>query len=302
MPSITTTTATEGDLEMQTPTPSKDKSIVNTTDPKHLASLASVFRLPQSELLRWPGSQSFCHYLETCFTPLLTPEYASIWRTLGRDTPASADGCWPLFRDVHAAITACGGESTIEDVWRKACGGSSDRARAPSPAAALLRTQQGPAFILVFSVLCWTTMALRPTLTWADFKGETSLMVGNQALDQGTLKIEPAVQRPIPALFRQFHRSMTISRWKHAIGEAKTTESEALEVSCLNYATLRDIASINLHWVSDLASHLDFDATRRRLSVYRFPTFCALSAIAAGEEAPPPVLEGYVLVGSLGPG
>ncbi|KAH6649418.1 hypothetical protein F5144DRAFT_479266 [Chaetomium tenue] len=264
----------------------------NQTDSTYLATLECLFRLPKKQLLTWhPGSRSFCRHLETCFSPLLSAEYAPIWRTLGKETPDSPRGCWQLFRDVHVAISACSEKSSIEDVWKMVCTLNGPPA-STLPLDAVPVKDHAPLFILVFSVICWSTMTLQPKLNWPEFCGEPSLMVHRQVLDQDTLRIESSVQRPIPALFGQFHRAMSTSRWRHPIGEATGDTSEALEVACLNYASLRDIAKINLDWVTDLTSHLDFDATNRRLSVYKFPTFCALSAVAAGGKWPAPILEG----------
>jgi hypothetical protein len=117
-------------------------------------------------------------------------------------------------------------------------------------------------------------------------------MVHPRGLDRDSQRVESSSPRPIQAVFRQFHRAMSTSRWRSPIGEDNPTVPVALEVSCLNYASLKDIAKIDLVWVSTLTSHLDFDATKRQLCLFRFPTFCALNAMS--DRSPVPVLEGQV--------
>lgn len=56
-------------------------------------------------------------------------------------------------------------------------------------------------------------------------------------------------------------------------------ESTALYVSSLNYASLKTISKVKLVWVNSLTNHLDFNATSRQLSIFRFPSYCAISTL-----------------------
>lgn len=129
--------------------------------------------------------------------------------------------------------------------------------------------------IAVISVLCWGTMNLQPRLSFADFKGSPSLMVKQRQSDRSGFNME-LVRRPITALFRHFQRSMSTSRWRQPISGNKVDDSTALYVSSLNYASLK---MIHLVWVDNLSGQLDFDSTNRSLSVFKFPSFCALSTL-----------------------
>ncbi|OTA54815.1 hypothetical protein K449DRAFT_308912, partial [Hypoxylon sp. EC38] len=227
---------------------------------------------------------SYCRFLETCFQPLLTADYDTVWNFIGiNQRPRSVIECWPLFNTVCTTIRTMDDGSSIEDVCTQL--------RSPTYGGDRLDVHaQHLCFIAVFAVLCWATMTLQPKL---QFQGSPSFMVHLQAFNQDSLRIEWA-KRPIPALFRHFYRSMPTSRWQHPIGEGKTDRSVTLEVSCLNYESLNEMAKISLVWVDNLTSHLAFDAMRRRLSVFRFPSFCALSTAADDEARSIPILEGVV--------
>ncbi len=251
----------------------------------HMASLHCLFGLPEEQLRNWPGAIAYCRYLEGCFQPLLTQEYAVVWTTIGKHRPKMVAECWPWFNAVSFAVRKLKDEnSSIEDVWD--CLG-------PPPSGTNITMPDTPeetaGLIAVFSVLCWGTMTLQPRLSWTDFKGSPSLMLHQQQLDQPGLKMD-FVRRPIPAIFRQFQRTMPRTRWRHPISESKDDGSTVLHVNSLNYKSLRVIGKIHLVWVNNLTSHLDFDATNRRLSIFKFPSFCALRTLADGQA--PPVFEG----------
>ncbi len=233
--------------------------------------LRILFGLPEEQLREYPGTVAYCRYLETCFEPLLSEQYASMWSGIGKPIPQVAGECWGFVHAVCAFVPSMTNESSIEEVCSTFihAEGSRDTARELCSVA-------------VFSVFCWATMALQPELHWSGLEGSPgrpSLMVQQQSMDPKSVRIE-SVTRPLPAIFHQFRRAMITSRWRHRIGETGVSDQlAALELSCLNYSCLKAIAKIRLVWVEDMASHLDFDAAERTLSVFRFPTFCVLSIL-----------------------
>jgi hypothetical protein len=234
----------------------------------HVSSLALLFGLSKAQLLPYAGARSYCKNLEMRFRTLLDKEYNPVWDVLGKHRPQSSNDCWPLIDAICNRIPEFDYDTTIENVCEALLS-----SKTPQPIV------REACFIAVFSVLCWSSMALDPELRWAKFEGSPSLMVRQQSLEQRSLRID-MVKRPVSAIFRHFHRAMSTSRWRHPIGEGDANDGPAaLEVSCLNYACLRTIGKIRLVWVDDLASHLDFDAAERTLCVFKFPTFCALSIL-----------------------
>lgn len=257
------------------------------TESTRITHLQSLFGVPENQLRLFPGITSYCCYLETCFQPLLSDEYASIWSAVGKHRPESVGQCWPLFDAVCSTIRELKDESSsIENIWNLLHPVTS-KSKGTGPAK---REEQDPGSVVVFSALCWATMTLEPKLRVTDFKGSPSLMVCRQPLEDG-LRME-AVKRPIPAVFRQFHRAMLSTRWRSPIGESKENRPVVLEAACLNYASLHRIGKIRLEWVNDLTSHLDFDANKRQLSIFRFPSFCALSTLSETQAPSVPVLIG----------
>lgn len=272
------------DVEKQQLQASKEDGTTGSTQITHLKCL---FGLPEDQLRLFPGAASYCYYLETCFQPLLNDEYTCMWSAIGKQRPESVRQCWPLFDAVCSTIRKLKDESnSIEDVWNRLCP-LTHKGKATDPAKEGARN---PGFVAVFSALCWATMTLEPKIHSIDFKGSPSLMVCQQPLEDG-LRME-SVRRPIPAVFRQFHRAMLSTRWRAPIGDSKANRPTVLEVACLNYASLHRIGKIRLEWVNDLTSHLDFDANKRQLSVFRFPSFCALSTLAESLAPSVPVFEG----------
>lgn len=259
-----------------------------------LQALCTLLGLSDAQVRGFPGALAYCQFLEDCFGPLLNNEYAVIWTVIGRQRPHVPEGCWPWFITVAATIRGSKKiESSIEDIWEsllKCTSTSVTCVQRPDDEA------KTACLIGVFSVLCWATMTLQPKLTWPDIVQSASLMVEQGSPDQPGLKMD-LVRRPIPVIFRSLQRVMPTSRWRQPIRDVSNESSTALYVSSLNYASLKLMSKIHLVWVNDLSSHLDFDSANRRLSIFRFPSFCALNALE--ETSRTAVFDGYVTTYSL---
>ena len=259
------------DIEMQQPHTSFHNA---TPEEHHMIAVQSLFGLSRRELDRWPGMTAYCKFLEKQFQPLIADEYSHLWTAIGMNRPQNVGGCWPWFNSVTSTIRSMVDEdSSIEDVWCDL--------RTPLSGPNTTRPDTA-GFIAVFSVLCWCTMVLQPKLGGdRNESGSTpSLTVHQQHSDQPGLKMD-TVFRPIPAIFRQFRKTMITSQWRQPIGSHGSAEqvSTALYVSSLNYASLKMISKVQLVWTDNLTSHLDFDPTNRQLSVFKFPSYCAISAL-----------------------
>ena len=253
------------------------------------AALENLFGITRQELHRWPGAMAYCGFLESLFEPLLADEYGCLWKAINKQRPGHSSGCWPWFSAVCSVVRSHRSEdSSIEEVWNglKATihpSGTSDPFR-PAP------IEKTMCLIAVFSVLCWATMMLQPKLHRADFEGSPTLMASishNQSSGQA-LKMD-IVRRPIPAVFRTLKRLLFLSRWQQPTDNGYSDKSVTLYLSTLHYETLQTIGKIHIEWVDDLSSHLDFDSANRSLSVFRFPTFCALTTL---RDSGNPIFEG----------
>lgn len=252
----------------------------NTLD-RYLPILRCIFALQDDQLRTYVGAGSYCRYLESCFGPLLTENYSGVWSMISKPKPKSAVDCWHLFEVAWCAARAMNEDTSLEEIWVKICsvivqGGSS---------TVLPQNDNisNCGIISLFSVICWATMTMQPVLDWSKLDESPRLLVRQQPFNQDSVRMDYK-ERPVKAIFRHFRRAMNTSQWRHPIGVNDHSGSASLEVSCLNFASLSEIAKISLTWVNDLTCHLDFDATKRQLSVFRFPTFCVLRILGEQEE------------------
>ncbi|KAI1420539.1 hypothetical protein F5Y12DRAFT_788172 [Xylaria sp. FL1777] len=251
-------------------------------DGPHMAALEALFGFTSEQMQQvreLPTTASWCRYLEDCFQPFLTEEYAVIWSTIGLPQPQVTSHCWVLFQAVSRATSRLDDAGySIEDVWESiklsldgdvelGSGGGSPI----MPGAA-----QDSCLIAVFAVLCWGSMIVQPKLAWSDALAGPSLAIHQLPADQQGLKMD-FVRRPIPAVFRNFQKA--IAR-RQPTRRPVTGEAAVIFVSTINYHSLRTIGNVRLKWVDNMSCHLEFDSRTRTLSVFRFPSFCALTTIA----------------------
>ena len=221
--------------------------------------LQSLFGLSKDEIRQWPGISIYCRYLELCFQPLLSHDYSSLWKAIGKIPPGSQRDCWTWVTDAVVIMRAMeDADSSIEDIWNSLI--------KPRNSTKLDVQQKAACHLAVFAVLCWGTMILQPRLDSISLSGTPTLMVLEQGSGESGLNIH-SVRRPMPALFRHFGR--IISTTGH--------HTATLHVASLNYASLKMIGKVSLVWTNSLSKHLDFDAANRRLPIFKFPSFCALS-------------------------
>lgn len=286
----------------------------NDKDHPYIRAFECTFNYETSVYYQWPGVEAYFRYLEeSCFEPLLADDYTALWPVICLPRPSSPAECWPWFSAVCSAVRTGGDKkSSIDDIWGLICnpGDNASNHASLRPAG----QEKFAPLIAIFAVLCWSTMTLTPQLCWADFQSGPSLMVAQhqqqrptqsrRASDQlQSLKMD-IVRRPVPAVFRNFQRTMRTSRWRRPIGSGSRDGdiSPVLHVSTLNYESLKTIGKIRLKWVNDLSSHLDFNAQDRSLSLFRFPTFCALNTLRESrgpvfdESAPPAPVVGCNMI------
>lgn len=271
-----------GLAKRQALTPDVEMQQISTTpemdgpENHHLTALRLLFALSEEELHRWPGMFAYCAYLEKNFEPLITDEYSYLWVAIDKHRPRDVESCWPWFSRVVSTLRSLKDKDiSVEDVWsglRSRRSGSN----IPDPNA----SEETAGRIAVFSVLCWATMVLQPKLVGTDFGKSPRLMVHQQIADQQGLKMD-TVYRPIPAIFRLLRKVMVTSQWRQPIGSLVegAQNSTALHVSSLNYASLKLVGKVQLAWTDTLTNHLDFDPTNRRLKVFKFPSYCAVSTL-----------------------
>lgn len=250
---------------------------IKPEDVCHNNFLLSLFGLPADQLRDWPGAHAYCQYVEAAFAPLLLDQFADLWDELETRRPDRVQDCWVLMEKTVTALRTLRDEnSSLTELW----------SRIKSPISAIdstddLKSPPSPCSLAVFAAICWSTMTLQPILTLD--ATQHSLRVQQQTDNKPGLKMD-YVRRPIPAIFRNFKKQMKTTPWRHRIGGSPEQQPTVLHVPSLNYGSLHTIGKIRLDWVDNLTGHLDFDAANRRLSVFKFPSFCALNALAESTE------------------
>ncbi|KAG8161272.1 hypothetical protein KVR01_009536 [Diaporthe batatas] len=297
------------DIEMQQRATTKSDSPLDTIKRRHRnTDLACLFGVTSDVVARWVGAAAYCQFLEDReFKPLLSDEYAFIWKAIGEPRPTVPAECWPWFRTVCSALHLVSDTASIEDICDQVrYSALVDTTTTPHPTDA----EKLACLIGVFSVLCWGSMTLTPILHWKTIASPPRLLIRQSLQSQNDhhqqgLKID-IVRRPVHAIFRNFRKIMTTSRWRQPIGGSISGDnpkcphcaatggvggSTVLYKSTLNYDSLKTIGKIRLRWVHELSSHLDFDSQNRCLYIFRFPSFCALGALGKSRA---PIFDGLV--------
>lgn len=157
----------------------------------------------------------------------------------------------------------------------------------------------------MFAVLCWTSATLKPvfddeaiTAAIKTAKGGMVEQPSVAADNSSKIYFSTALQRPLSSIFHRFQsplEELDDSR-SHLtnIGTQSNTGSSngVLYQSSLNYYSLFTIGRVRLDWVDTLAAHLAFDPSTSTLSVFRFPSFCAINVLRNSDIE---VLKRYVL-------
>lgn len=258
--------------------PVKRCNNANTDNNPHVAALQALFELTpeQTRQVRaLPSLTYWCCHLEECFQPLLTEQYATIWTTLGFPRPRVTAQCWDLFQAVSRVVAQLDDAGhSIEDVWELTrLPPGADAGQHPLAVPAGGRGDQS--LLVIFAVLCWSSMILQPELRWTKAAVAPCLAIQQPPAEPQSLKMD-FVQRPIPAVFRNFQNALARQRLtRKPTKDGGTT----LFVSTINYHSLRIIGKVSLKWVDDLSCHLSLDSRTRTLSVFRLPSFCACTTI-----------------------
>lgn len=93
-----------------------------------------------------------------------------------------------------------------------------------------------------------------------------------------THRISDTCMRPILTIFRLFK----LQHWGDQSDEriqGETRETNSLYEASLNIYSLRYFGHVTIQWIDTISEHLRFNPANRRLSLFRFSSFCALLVI-----------------------
>ncbi|KAF2228144.1 hypothetical protein BDZ85DRAFT_12283 [Elsinoe ampelina] len=241
--------------------------------------LADIFGIDEGDIDMWPGTSAYCRYVELSFVAIMDPKFDAAWSKVGRSRPLKLAECWEWVATVAKAMPLQLTDGSISEVWQDLSARS---------AASTSTTSDSPAGnLILFATLLWTTMVFTPFIP-SDLDASTAqLQARRQDGTVHTLK-DDSFERPLPTTFRQLRRIMGAKRWQHLIGEDEKDEltPTSLFPSSLDYGSLSDICDVSIKWSDDLCSHLSLDPITRQLSIFRFPSFCAMSCNIKDDHTP----------------
>ena len=131
------------------------------------------------------------------------------------------------------------------------------------------RAHMQTAYQVIFACIGWTSMlftpVLHPTLSELSFSRQHTTSAAHR-------QIGTASKRPLGALLRGFGVMPLHCLPSQGV---RTGEATLLAVSCLNYFSLRALGGLKISWADDIASHCILDASKKQLTLFRFPSLCS---------------------------
>jgi hypothetical protein len=273
MASRRTSKGRASDIEMQEDSLQAE---INLKNEQRTQALKDLFGYSTEQVQIVPSATAWCNFLEECFQPFLEDEYATIMTSIGLARPRVAADCWPWLGAVASTIFRQEDAGTsIDDIWEDMI---ESHGATPLHPRKESKNQKSACLIAVFAVLCWGSMTLSPRLVWPEGTSPNCLALQHLKPEHQGLKMDFA-QRPIAALFKNLQRSRVGHRWRPPINAAVAGDATVLYVSSLNFSSLQVMGKIRLKWVDNINAHLDFDSRTRTLSIFRYPSFCALTTL-----------------------
>lgn len=237
-----------------------------------------LFDIKPSALTNFPGIQSFCDYLEdNAFRPLMDPTFGLIWGLISCTNPKEIADCWDWSFAVLKVLQLEQPGISIHDLFCRL------REQSGKSKQNLGRDQDKSYFhIAIFGVLCWSTMMVRPRLIFTDNVAPNLTCLPPLEFKSTNIttthRISDRCMRPILTIFRSF-KPQHWGDQPDEIAQIEARETDSIYQASLNIYTLRYFGKVTIRWVDTISEHLRFDPANRRLSLFRFPTFCALLAI-----------------------
>lgn len=272
------------DLETQA-----DSVIQKLTYNKRMEFIQFLFDVKPEILTGFPGIESYCDYLEhDAFQSLMDPEFSLIWEFISCKKAKEITDCWDWCLAVLQVTQSEYPEVSIHDIAQR------------------LEEQIGPLktnigrvqdksylYIAIFGVLCWSSLVVRPRLIFTDAVSPnfTCLLPHDpkSTLKSPSNKLVDRCKRPLLTTFRSFKpQNWGDQSSERIVDGSRPRETDSLYVASLNVYSLRYFGHVTIQWVDTINEHLRFNPADRRLSLFRFPTFCALLA-SHGENVCPTI-------------
>ena len=245
---------------------------------KRLEFIQLLFKIKAEALADFPGIDSYCDYLEhDAFQPLMGPTFGLIWGLMSCTKPKKIADCWEWSLGVLQMIQSEQSEISIHDILRRLeeQGGNSNQDSGRGH-------DKSYPYIAIFGVLCWSSLMVRPKLIFTDDVAPNLSCLQPYGFkltkNSTTHRMSDRCMRPIPTTFRSFKPQHWGDQPDKRIQDG-AGDTDSLYGASLNIYSLRYFGHVTVQWVDTISEHLRFNPANRRLSLFRFPTFCALLAV-----------------------
>lgn len=243
-----------------------------------------LFGSKSENLVLFPGIESYCDYLEReAFCPLLNPNFDQIGCLVPCSRPLKIGDCWDWRVAVLHVLRSAQPEASIHDIlrclteWSKITKNKFDQYRDNCYLS-----------LAIFGALCWTSMMVRPRLGFKDGMALHLTCVLPDGVKSKSLqsnRLSDRCMRPVLTTFRSFKQQHWGDQSDGRIYDA-SGEADGLYTASRNFYSLRYFSHMTIQWVDTISEHLRFNPVNRRLSLFRFPSFCALLAVHDDEVCP----------------
>jgi hypothetical protein len=255
--------STPQDLEMQTPIPTnslpqrlQDLMLgnVSNADREHI-DLQPILQSLDRKIEAWPKES---------FLPGL------IWLNIATDMATRQD----IYEYFYRVITVLSGgvieNLSIDFIWKAVIAqeelSSSDSGfQLPEEAETILSLQR-----LTLASLGVLTMLFNWKSQSSDQQLSVSVTTARANVTRNQI-LRTAVARATGSMIRNLD-CLPVAILENA------DQSNLLYLSSLNLASLINVGRIHIEWTDQLGSHLLFDPSLRTLKLFKFPSFCAITA------------------------
>ncbi|KAF3479406.1 uncharacterized protein GIQ15_05389 [Arthroderma uncinatum] len=267
---------------------------------RRLEFIQLLFDVKPEILTSFPGIESYCHYLEhDAFPSLMDPAFGLIWELISCTKTKEITDCWDWSVAVLRLIQSESPEVSIDDIAEcldERSGASKTHIRAQETAYL---------YIAIFGVLCWSSLAMRPRLIFTDsVPSNFACLLPNgvkSTSTPSTNRLNDRCKRPLMTIFRAFKSQNWGGQSRERIVDrSRPRETDSLYEASLNIYSLRYFGHVSIQWTDTISEHLRFNPANRRLSLFRFPTFCALLA-THGDNVFPVIQSVYEQLDPLSP-
>lgn len=203
---------------------------------------------------------------------LIEDKYDAVWSLLGSPEKKTSQDRWKWCFSVAASIKKLGPErQTIEGICVQLARdkGSPVNFRGPTN---MTEAQLMEVHLAIFAVICWISASIKPVLkrerSTTPQSPQISLGLPQAWVEHSDYAVPHTdLKRPATKMFTGIR--------DHGSDLGTVPQDPILE-SILTFASLHRIGHVNLKLVDCLTDHLHFDARRRTLSIFRFPSFCVM--------------------------